>query len=110
MLHLRHKSCYEHQTYILNGHIVFPRLSALFTISAKRMDAYWKEGTYSRGRLLSSPVGNHQAYLSSTRFPHRDINKVTIETGFSCIPTMKKRIGEGRGRLFDILDNGVGAD
>ena len=55
MLHLRHKSCYEHQTYILIGHIVFPRLSALFTISAKRMGAYWKEGTYSGGgggRLL----------------------------------------------------------
>ena len=88
MLHLRHKSCYEHQTYILIGHIVFPRLSALFTISAKRMGAYWKEGTYSGGggggRLLSSPVGNHQAYLSSTRFTHRDINKMTIETGFPC--------------------------
>ena len=52
MLHLRHKSCYEHQTYIVNGHIVFPRLSALFTISAKRMGAYWKEGTYSRGALI----------------------------------------------------------
>ena len=49
------------------------------------------------GRLLPFPVGN-QAYLSSIiRFTRKVINKEAIETGFPCIPTIKKTDGGGKG-------------
>ena len=48
-----------------------------------------------------SPVG-HQAYLSPIlQFTHRVINKVAIETGFPCTPTIciKDSVGGGEGAL-----------
>ena len=53
------------------------------------------------GRLLSSPVGN-QAHLSPIlQVTHRVINKVAIETGFPCTPTIciKDSDGGGEGAL-----------
>ena len=59
------------------------------------MGAYLKDGAKSRGRLLNSHVGD-QVYLSLIlQFSHRFTNKVAIETGFSCNPTIKES-NEGR--------------
>ena len=79
------------------GITVFPWISArrLFKISAKRIGVYGKRALNRGGRLLSSPVGN-QAYLSYIiQFTHRVIIKEAIETGFPCIPRIKKWSGRG---------------
>lgn len=82
------------------------------------MGAYWKKGAKSRGRLLSSHVGD-RAYLSLIlQFSHRVTNKVAIEKGFSCILTitLKKVMRDGKeeltwwgwGCLFDTFGLGNG--
>ena len=63
------------------------------------MGAYWKDGAKSRGRLLSSHVGD-RAYLSLIlQFSHRVTNKVATETGFPVIQPLKKVTRDGKGAL-----------
>ena len=65
------------------------------------MSGYGRKVLNRGGFFLSSPVG-HQAYLSPIlQFTHRVINKVAIETGFPCTPTIciKDSDGGGEGAL-----------
>ena len=93
--------CYliETQTYT-----VFPRTNkrqgAYLKFRLKGWAVIGRRALNPGGRLLSSPVGNQVIYLSPIiQFTHRVINKVAIETGFPCIPTIKdiNRGGVGGG-------------
>ena len=53
------------------------------------------------GPLLSSPVGNQAQLSPILQVTHRVINKVAVETGFPCTPTIciKYSVGGGEGAL-----------